>query len=166
MAKLDINVGIDANDGTGDDLRAAFQKVNGNFSSIFPIVSTFTPVLIGVSSAGAGTYIAQVGRYTKVYNLVYYYIHLAWSAHTGTGNMRITGLPYTSLNTANVAYFAPVMSSSLDGSSVTYGGDIIARVNNNASTIDLLYQSGSGSNISMDTNGASITINGFFEITV
>jgi hypothetical protein len=166
MAKLDINVGIDANDGTGDDLRAAFQKVNGNFSSIFPIVSTFTPVLIGVSSAGDGTYTAQVGRYTKVYNLVYYYIHLAWSAHTGTGNMRITGLPYTSLDTANVAYFAPVMSSSLDGSSVTYGGDIIARVNNNASTIDLLYQSGSGSNISMDTNGASITINGFFEITV
>ena len=166
MAKLDINVGIDANDGTGDDLRAAFQKVNVNFSSIFPIVSTFTPVLIGVSSAGAGTYTAQVGRYTKVYNLGYYYIHLAWSAHTGTGNMRITGLPYTSLDTTNVTYFAPVMSSSLDGSSVIYGGDVIARVNNNASTIDLLYQSGSGSNISMDTNGASITINGFFEITV
>ena len=161
MAKLDINVGIDANDGTGDDLRAAFQKVNGNFSSIFPIVSTFTPILTGVSSAGAGTYTAQVGRYTKVYNLVYYYIYLAWSVHTGTGNMRITGLPYTSLDTTNVAYFAPVMQSSL-----TYSGDIIARVNNNASTIDLLYQSGSGSNISMDTNGASITINGFFEITV
>ena len=162
MAKLDINVGIDANDGTGDDLRAAFQKVNGNFSSIFPIVSTFTPVLIGVSSAGAGTYTAQVGRYTKVYNLVYYYIYLAWSAHTGTGNMRITGLPYTSLGTTNVAYFAPVMQSSL-----TYSGDIIARVNNNASTIDLLYQSSGNalSNVSMDTS-ASITINGFFEITV
>ena len=162
MAKLDINVGIDANDGTGDDLRAAFQKVNGNFSSIFPIVSTFTPALIGVSSAGAGTYTAQVGRYTKVYNLVYYYIYLAWSAHTGTGNMRITGLPYTSLNTTNVAYFAPVMQSSL-----TYSGDIIARVNNNASTIDLLYQSSGNalSNVSMDTS-ASITINGFFEITV
>jgi hypothetical protein len=162
MAKLDINVGIDANDGTGDDLRAAFQKVNGNFSSIFPIVSTFTPVLIGVSSAGAGTYTAQVGRYTKVYNLVYYYIYLAWSAHSGTGNMRITGLPYTSLGTTNVAYFAPVMQSSL-----TYSGDIIARVNNNASTIDLLYQSSGNalSNVSMDTS-ASITINGFFEITV
>ena len=162
MAKLDINVGIDANDGTGDDLRAAFQKVNGNFSSIFPIVSTFTPALIGVSSAGAGTYTAQVGRYTKVYNLVYYYIYLAWSAHSGTGNMRITGLPYTSLDTTNVAYFAPVMQSSL-----TYSGDIIARVNNNASTIDLLYQSSGNalSNVSMDTS-ASITINGFFEITV
>jgi len=162
MAKLDINVGIDANDGTGDDLRAAFQKVNGNFSSIFPIVSTFTPILTGVSSAGAGTYTAQVGRYTKVYNLVYYYIYLAWSAHTGTGNMRITGLPYTSLGTTNVAYFAPVMQSSL-----TYSGDIIARVNNNASTIDLLYQSSGNalSNVSMDTS-ASITINGFFEITV
>jgi hypothetical protein len=162
MAKLDINVGIDANDGTGDDLRAAFQKVNGNFSSIFPIVSTFTPILTGVSSAGAGTYTAQVGRYTKVYNLVYYYIYLAWSAHSGTGNMRITGLPYTSLGTTNVAYFAPVMQSSL-----TYSGDIIARVNNNASTIDLLYQSSGNalSNVSMDTS-ASITINGFFEITV
>jgi hypothetical protein len=31
MAIQTINVGTTANDGTGDDLRAAFQKVNANF---------------------------------------------------------------------------------------------------------------------------------------
>jgi hypothetical protein len=30
-----INIGNYANDGTGDDLRAAFQKVNANFTSLF-----------------------------------------------------------------------------------------------------------------------------------
>lgn len=30
-----IDVGTDANDGTGDDLRTAFEKVNANFAATF-----------------------------------------------------------------------------------------------------------------------------------
>ena len=35
MAKLEINIGSAANDGTGDDLRIAFGKVNDNFSELY-----------------------------------------------------------------------------------------------------------------------------------
>jgi len=37
-----INVGSSANDGTGDNLRAAFQKVNANFTEVYDSVSWFT----------------------------------------------------------------------------------------------------------------------------
>ena len=35
MARININVGTNANDGTGDDLRAAMQKINTNFTELY-----------------------------------------------------------------------------------------------------------------------------------
>lgn len=58
--------------------------------------TTFTPVLEGMTSAGAGTYTTQVGHYQKVGKVVTGVINLVWSAHTGTGNLKITGLPVAS----------------------------------------------------------------------
>ena len=57
---------------------------------------TFTPTVVGTTTAGSATYSPQVGRYTRVGNRVLFSINLAWSGHTGTGNMRISGLPFTS----------------------------------------------------------------------
>lgn len=63
---------------------------------------TFTPTVSGSTSAGAGTYSVQQGRYTKVGNVVFVTAVMTWSAHTGTGNMRLTGLPFTILNVAGL----------------------------------------------------------------
>jgi len=57
---------------------------------------TFTPVLVGTTTAGTGTYSVQNGFYTKIGHKVFIQITLRWSAHTGTGNMKITGLPFSS----------------------------------------------------------------------
>ena len=35
MAKQTINIGTTANDGTGDQLRSAFDKVNDNFTELY-----------------------------------------------------------------------------------------------------------------------------------
>ncbi len=35
MAREIINIGTNANDGTGDDLRLAMQKVNANFLELY-----------------------------------------------------------------------------------------------------------------------------------
>jgi hypothetical protein len=35
MARQNINIGTVANDGTGDDLRVAMQKVNDNFTELY-----------------------------------------------------------------------------------------------------------------------------------
>jgi hypothetical protein len=45
MAQLTINVGTNANDGTGDDLRTAMQKVNTNFTELY----TASPLTSSIS---------------------------------------------------------------------------------------------------------------------
>jgi hypothetical protein len=55
---------------------------------------TFTPTVYGLTTAGTGTYSAQTGNYTKIGNRVCFTLSLTWSAHTGTGNMQIAGLPF------------------------------------------------------------------------
>jgi hypothetical protein len=55
---------------------------------------TFTPAAVGSVSAGAGTYAEQVGTFTRIGNRVMYEIRLTWTAHTGSGNASISGLPY------------------------------------------------------------------------
>jgi hypothetical protein len=57
---------------------------------------TWTPVIVGTSTAGTGTYSVQNGRYTKIGNRVYFGVYCVWSAHTGTGDMNMSGLPFTS----------------------------------------------------------------------
>ena len=53
----------------------------------------FTPVVVGSGTAGAGTYTTQSGIYSVVGRTVHFSIALVWTAHTGTGNIGITGLP-------------------------------------------------------------------------
>jgi hypothetical protein len=60
---------------------------------------TFTPTIIGKTSAGTGTYSNQTGSYIKVGQIVSIFIRMDWSAHTGTGNMGFGGLPFTSAGT-------------------------------------------------------------------
>jgi hypothetical protein len=56
---------------------------------------TFTPVITGGTSGGTGTYSIQQGFYTKIGNRVFIQLAIIWTAHTGTGNLLITGLPFT-----------------------------------------------------------------------
>jgi hypothetical protein len=56
----------------------------------------FTPVIVGSTSAGTGTYNTQIGTYTKIGNRVFIQIRIDWSAHTGTGTTAIAGYPFTS----------------------------------------------------------------------
>lgn len=67
---------------------------------------TFTPALEGTSTAGIGTYTTQLGMYTKIGNVVHFKISLNWSAHTGTGDMKIVGLPYTTANDSQITIAA------------------------------------------------------------
>jgi hypothetical protein len=63
---------------------------------------TWTPVVAGTTTAGVGTYTAQSGSYTKIGRVVTVTCDLAWSAHTGTGNTIITGLPFVNSGTISV----------------------------------------------------------------
>jgi hypothetical protein len=97
---------------------------------------TFIPTIVGTTAAGTGTYSEQNGYYTKVGNRVFVNITLVWSAHTGTGNMRVSGLPFTNENvTGNISspsfYVADLALTALN---------VIQGFVNTGSTQILLYQ--------------------------
>lgn len=99
MAQQTIGVGAAANDGNGDDLRAAFVKVNDNFDELYGS-GTWTPVLAGESTAGDFTYATQAGYYVASGEFVECFFNLITSAETvaAVGSMQITGLPFTGVN--------------------------------------------------------------------
>jgi hypothetical protein len=64
---------------------------------------TWTATIVGTTTAGTATYAAQTGNYTKVGRAVSIVLYIAWSGHTGTGNMNLHGLPFTSTSGNNSA---------------------------------------------------------------
>ena len=58
---------------------------------------TFTPTAYGYITAGTCNYTTQYGRYIRIGNIVYIHIKIGWSGHSGTGDIRIGRLPFTSI---------------------------------------------------------------------
>ena len=56
---------------------------------------TFTPTIIGGTTAGTATYTQQTGQYTKIGNRVLISIRIGYNSGTGTGALNIGGLPFT-----------------------------------------------------------------------
>lgn len=109
---------------------------------------------------GTGTYTIQVARYVKIGKAVMFYANIAWSAHTGTGNMLVAGLPFTSDSTANLNWAISIWASSLTWAANT---QLMGYVDNNATTIQLQYSSSgaAASAIGIDT-AAQIIISGVY----
>ena len=55
--------------------------------------ATFTPVVAGSTMAGTCTYSTQNGRCVRVGNLVTFTVNVAWTGHTGTGDIILSGFP-------------------------------------------------------------------------
>jgi len=59
---------------------------------------TFTPSLGGSTSNPSPTYAYQIGKYTKIGNLVTVYIYIETSNYSGgSGTLRVNGLPFTTV---------------------------------------------------------------------
>lgn len=116
---------------------------------------TITPTIVGTTAAGTGTYTGQSGRYYKIGKLVYFNLAVTWTAHTGTGNMEIGGLPFAAVDRAPV-------SARFD--SITYTGTTAYVSTIPASTrlqIAQYSSGGSASNVAIDTAG-SIIVQGVY----
>lgn len=138
------------------DNGAANYSVNGIIPRVTGVSRYFTPTIEGSTSAGVGTYTERSGSYTKLGNIVHFQIAVTWSAHTGAGNLRISGLPLPSTAaepaatgwvwandltiTGQASYFIPAGQS--------YA--LIGSINN-----------GAYGDVSLDT-AASLRINGFY----
>jgi hypothetical protein len=67
MTVQTINIGNQVNDGLGDDLRTAFQKVNANFTELS---AQLTITASNIGSTGAGVFKEKVGSDLRFKNLV------------------------------------------------------------------------------------------------
>jgi hypothetical protein len=84
---------------------------------------TWTPTFIGSTTAGTATYTGQLGTYTKIGNRVYIRGFVGWSAHTGTGNGLIGGLPFNRLDVNSVFNIAAANYTYTAGATlIGYGG--------------------------------------------
>jgi hypothetical protein len=133
-----------------------------HMGELFPIgpFDTFTPDVIGTTLAGAATYAAngQLGRYVRIGNIVFVSIVLSWTAHTGTGDLRVTGLPFAAGGPTGTRYALQIAPSSL-----TYANDIYGNLGTGNDYIEpRTYSTGATTAlIPMDTS-AFMQVQGFY----
>jgi len=92
---------------------------------------TFTPTLGGGTSFGTTTYTTQTGTYTKIGDTVHVRIYLDVSATTGSGFLKIGGIPFTVASLGSIGAFLPSGLNWGGGSylqSYATGGDAFLRV--------------------------------------
>jgi hypothetical protein len=122
------------------------------------ISGTFSPAIAGTTVAGTPTYNVPVsGSYTKIGNRVFYTISLDWSAIAGgTGNLQITGLPYTASSAG------PNSPAFVAANSITVTGQVYMAPIGGTTTALLLYNSnGTVGSLPIDTAGA-ISVSGSY----
>ena len=116
---------------------------------------TFTPTIVGSGTTGTGTYTTQTGRYTKIGNQVTVQIYFFWTAHTGTGDMFVTGLPFTLANVSGL--YPGVAFGIIENITLSAGKYLIGYGNLNTTNLILLqYPTGGGpvAGVPIDTSGS------------
>jgi hypothetical protein len=101
---------------------------------------TFTPNIV-YSTTDTPTYYGsgRLGRYTKVGRIVQVQIYLNWNENGSVGNLSVSGLPFTSINSQPRA-----TASILSFGFVALSSSMVGIVNNNSTTISLFIDDNSG----------------------
>jgi hypothetical protein len=123
---------------------------------------TFTPTIIGTTTAGTGTYTTQVGAYTKVGRAVTIQIRLSWTAHTGTGFMFVSGLPFTTLSSGVQPSFTVG-----DARDIALTASNILQLFSDANTTTIQFiqtptGGGASANVTLDTSATIILAGTYF----
>jgi hypothetical protein len=119
---------------------------------------TFTTVAQGSTTAGTASYSVQTGQYTKIGNRVFYNFRILYTGGTGTGNMRVGGLPFTS-NSNLTGAIGSIYAENLAGT-VGYVFVVSVAANNTYLAIDQVIVGGGGSVGTTYDGAADISISG------
>lgn len=122
----------------------------------------FTPSVVGSTVVGVATGTSK-GIYTVDGAKLVFSMEASWSAHTGTGNLRMTGLPIVSKSTG--AGNVPT-SLAFHHSGLAFPAQTTAQLNNNATTVDFLSMASDVPyvNIPLDTSVAILRVSGTYFI--
>ena len=113
---------------------------------------TWTPLIIGSSSAGTGTYSTQSGTYTKIGRTVTFEFALTWTNFdSGSGYMYIGGFPF---NAASQTYYLVQTEQITLGSGNVSFTARIAASDNKGFLINFPTGGGDRAAIAIDTTGS------------
>lgn len=105
---------------------------------------TFTPSVAGSTTAGTATYDFQAGKYTRIGRVVNFIVFLQWNSGTGTGNLIVTGLPFT--NAGGLASYSPLAVGRISDVALTANNIMTAYVEPSSTEIRVSqYPVGGGS---------------------
>jgi uncharacterized membrane protein len=121
---------------------------------------TFSPTVAGSSSAGTATYGSQVGKYTKVGNMVSIMIDIAWSSGTGTGVLYIASLPFANTFVNNAVSIGYLDGISLTASNIAQG--YVAPSSTRIEIVQTPVGGGAVSSVSYDDAGRVILTATYF----
>jgi hypothetical protein len=148
----DVNVSGNQASGNGTVQIAVGQYVG----FVQGVERSFLPVISGSTSAGVGTYASRNGTYTIIDNIVYFQMSCEWTAHTGTGDILISGFPFAAQNSEP----QPIGWVWSNGLTIT-GQATFGLIGNTTSGPLGAVNNGSYSAVALDTN-ASLRISGFY----
>ena len=185
MARQEINIGTTANDGTGDPLRTAFDKINDNFIELYGtdgdsntlaanldingwnIISSRSNEDIRILPAGTGGVIASAVRIagTTISSDNSTQITIAENVQT-TGTMNVSGAATlaTSLTLGSGATVTSILDEDAMGSdsatALATQQSIKAYVDSQVTAQDLDFQGDSGGALAVDLDSQTFTIAG------
>jgi len=124
---------------------------------------TWTPTIVGSTTAGTASYTVAQGYYTKIGNRVFLQFYINWSSGTGAGNLLVGNLPFTTSSSSN----------SQGGLTITYINNVALTASNyayallqvNKTTIDIYqYPVGGGTTnpVAYDAGGELVISGQYF----
>lgn len=126
------------------------------------VQNVYTPTYTGETTAGVTTYAAngQVGHYTRIGRLVFFYGRVEWTAATGTGNANVS-LPFTPANVTNLNY-----GGGADTTGVTFAnGTPVMLIGANLAFFRLRSPLTNAATATVQVEAAgTINFSGFFEV--
>jgi hypothetical protein len=124
---------------------------------------TFTPTILGTTIAGTFTPNAAYtnARYTKIGRIVHIYFGLVYSSFTGTGNIKLGGLPFASEDT-----FSEQVAS-IQGASMTKPANsaLIAILDRNSTEVRVLTYDTSSTTYSRTALSVDAAAEFYFSLT-
>ena len=123
---------------------------------------TWTPSIAGTTSAGTASYTVRQGNYNKIGNVVYFSLYIDYGSGTGTGNTKITGLPFSTASTNTVLNSCSAIPRSLSYT----GSQIIAYTSTSSSEISVAQANTAnfGEFALPYDAGAAFAIAGFYQV--
>jgi hypothetical protein len=154
-ARIDFAVGIGVTTGGVEFPASQSAVADANTLDDYE-EGTFTPALTFGGAAVGLTYLGQLGKYTKVGNLVTFWVQIGINAiGSSTGTALVTALPFTS-DAYSIGF--PVHLSISTGVAITDLAGFDAMVDDSATTVALRYiDEAVGVTVMEDTDFATLS---------